>query len=529
MSLLISPADPRAPKTRGNKFALAFMGNQNQQGAAIMHQLTLFITTEQESTTFTIQTRFAAVDGLGFTETSPGSGIYSRTEIARKGDFTFINLPSARGGVGPDFSVRTDGQDETVDRTKGLIIETENATHELTVYVLSDEQVSTDAYMAINCVEFPTVRNGYQYYVFSTDNNINPSFQSRFIVTPCEDNTEIMVAPSVAYTHPAWVMPSFPNTNPNVANERQTTLGQLFSRFDTVMYNALDDFTGTIITSDKPLSVIVGHQCGTPAEVGTCDFLVEQVPPHPTFGYLFFMAPFAVRQSGEIYRIGSVTDGARVTINCECIDETVSGNRVALQGSGGVYTATVNRGQYVQCRTPENAQTYCCVQSDPAHPVTMMSYTPGHSIDDLSNLPNLPYNPIADPAMVYIPPVSSYLNSYSLTTAKNLTTVFEGFLSYILPTQIFDNSAEDGNRFTVNGIVSIPKVYTAISCNVDDAAEVCAFGANRFMGRGNFEIEYENIGDGAFWGYAYGFAREASFAYPLAFEMEPVGCELVTV
>ena len=529
MSVLISLADPGAPKTRGNKFALAFMGNQNQQGASIMHQLALFITTEQESTTFTMQTRYPNVNGMGFPETSPGSGIYSRTEVARKGDFTFINLPSARGGVGPDFSVRTNGQDETVDRTKGLIIETENTTHELTVYVLTDEQVSTDAYMAINCVEFPTVRNGYQYYVFSSDNDINPSFQSQFIVTPCEDNTQIMVAPSVPTTHPAWVMPSIQTTSPNVPIERLTRFGRLFSRFDTVMYNALDDFTGTIITSDKPLSVIVSHQCGTPAEVGTCDFLVEQVPPHPTFGYLFFMAPFAVRQSGEIYRIGSVTDGAQVTINCECIDETVSGNRVALQGSGGVYTATVNQGQYAQCRTPENAQTYCCVQSDPAHPVTMMSYTLGHSIDDLSNLPNLPYNPIADPSMVYIPPVSSYLNSYSLTTAKNLTTVFEGFLSYILPSLFFTNSAEDRNRFTVNGEPSIPESYTPINCSVEGADEVCAYGATRFMGRGNFEIGYENIGSGAFWGYAYGFAREASFAYPLAFEMEPVGCESVTV
>ena len=509
------------------------MGNVNLQGAFSMHQLALFITTEQESTTFTIQTRFVAVDGLGFTETSPGSGIYSRTEVARKGDFTFINLPSARGGVGPDFSVKTDGQDVIADRTKGLIIETEDPTHELTVYVFSNEQVSTDAYMAINCVGFPSVRNGYRYYVFSSSNNINPSFQSRFIVTPCEDNTTISVAPSVAFIHPAWMMPSIPTTNPNVAYERQTTFNRLFNRFDTVMYSTVDDFTGTIISSDKPLSVIVGHQCGTPAEVGTCDFLVEQVPPHPTFGYLFFMAPFAIRQSGEIYRIGSITDGAQVTINCECIDETVSGNnRVALQGSGGVYTATVNQGQYVQCRTPENAQTYCCVQSDPMHPVTMMSYTPGHSIDDLSNLPNLPFPSIADPAMVYIPPVSSYLNSYSFATATNLSTPFEGFLSYVLPTRVFGSYPDDLNRFTVNGNTYIPPDgYTLFNCSAisSESVEVSAYGATRFMGRGNFEIGYENIGEGAFWGYVYGYARETSFAYPLAFKMEPIGCELVTV
>ena len=76
--------------------------------------------------------------------------------------------------------------------------------------------------------------------MFLSDNDINLSFQSRFIVTPCEDNTEIMVAPSVPTTHPAWVVPSIQTTSPNVPNERQTRFGQLFSCFDTVMYDSTE-------------------------------------------------------------------------------------------------------------------------------------------------------------------------------------------------------------------------------------------------------------------------------------------------
>ena len=293
------------------------------------------------------------------------------------------------------------------------------------------------------------------------------------------------------------------------------------------MLSSVSDLTGSIVISDKPVSVIVGHQCGAPDGVETCDFLAEQVPPSATFGQLFFLAPFDIRESGEIYRIGSVKDGAQVTINCDCMADSGGGNRVALQSSGqGVYTATINRAQYVQCRTPQDAKTYCCVQSN--QPVTVMSYTLGHQADRLANLPNLPFNPIGDPSMVYIPPVSLYLNSYSLSTAKNLTTQFQGYISYILPTTIFDNSQEDQERFTVNGETYIPPDgYTSISCRVGDSDEVCAYAASRYMGRGDFEIGYRNIGPGAFWGYAYGFNREVSFAYPLAFEMEALGCKLV--
>ncbi len=54
---------------------------------------------------------------------------------------------------------------------------------------------------------------------------------------------------------------------------------------------------------------------------------------------------------------------------------------------------------------------------------------------------------------------------------------------------------------------------------------MCAYEATRFMGVGNFDLSYDNIEGGAFWGFAYGYAQEFAFAYPLAFEMEPVVCK----
>ena len=475
------------------------MKNNNRPSTETANQIALFITTEQESSTFTIQTRFAGIAGQGFIETSPGSGLYSRTEVARRGSFTFISLPAGVGG-GPDIAVQTDGDTDTADRRKGVIIKTEDSTHELTVYVFNEEQGSADAYMAINCVEFPSAKS-YQYFVFSSDYTGGESFKSQFLITPCEDNTTVSVRPSRMFTHPDWVNPSIDSTDPASTNDQdESHYNQPFQRFDTLMLSSVDDLTGTVITSDKPLSVFMGHQCGTLVGLGNCDYLVEQVPPHSTYGYLFFTAPFSDSESGELYRIGSLTNRARVTINCNCLTDPGAGNRVALQNSGpGVYNATVNRGQYVQCRTPENLKIYCCIQSE--QPITVMGYT------------------LAGPAMVYIPPVSSYLNSYSLTTAKNLTVQFQGGFSYILPLLISDNSTE--NRITVNG--STFDGYMPISCHVDGENYLCAYGATRSLDQDSIEIGYTN---GSFWGFAYGHARHVSFAYPLAFEMEPIGCKL---
>ncbi|XP_064387505.1 uncharacterized protein LOC135335846 isoform X3 [Halichondria panicea] len=511
--------NPNAPKTRGNRFALAFMQNHARTAGVTQQQIGLFITTEQESSRFTLETRWPGVSGAGFTETSPGSGLWSRTEIARRGDFTFINLPAGTNGQ-PDIAVQNNGETDEAERQKGLFITAENANDELTIYVLSDELVSTDAYMAINCVEFPGATD-YKYFIFSSDVFGGERFESRFLFTPCQDDTTVSVQASQTQTHPAWVLPSSGNPSARV----EAMYGRAFNRFDTVMISNLDDLTGSIITSDKPLAVFSGHQCGTPTDDGTCDYLVEQLPPHPTYGDLFFMAPFAVRQSGELYRIGSLGAGAQVTINCECLPSSADGNnRVGLVSAGnGVYTATVGAGQYAECQTPQNSQTYCCVTS--SQPVTMAAYTLGNLIDNLQNIqdPPLPFNPIGDPALVYIPPATSYLNSYSLSTAKNLTTQFQGFISYILPTRIFDNSPQDRQRFRVNGETYIPDQYEAINCLVGGSNEVCAYGATRFLGVGNFDLSYDNIEGGAFWGFTYGYAREVSFAYPLAFEMEPVG------
>ena len=401
------------------------------------------------------------MNGAGFTETSPGSGLWSRTEIARRGEFAFIDLPAGQSSQG-DIAVQSNGDTDEADRHKGLFITAENANDELTMCLVMNWSPLMRTWLStVSSFQVLEITSTLSFQLVRTEEYLRVDFSLLLVKMTL---LSVYKPPKPKLIPLAWVLLSSGNTPDRV----KATYGRAFNRFDTVMNSNLDDLTGSIITSDKPLAVFSGHQCGTPTADGTCDYLVEQLPPHPTYGDLFFMAPFAVRQSGELYRIGSLGAGAQVTINCECLPSSADcNNRVGLVSAGnGVYTATVGAGQYAECLTPQDSQTYCCVTS--SQPVTMAAYTLGNLIDNLQNIQNppLPFNPIGDPALVYIPPANSYLNSYSLSTAKNLTTQFQGFLSYILPTRIFDNSPRDRQRFRINGETYISDQYAAINCLV---------------------------------------------------------------
>ena len=169
-------------------------------------EITLFVTTEQDESTFTIETRFYGLLGLGFIETQPGSGLYSFTGTAQRGKFTVIQLQAGPNGQ-PDLSVQSDGNgDERLDRQKGLILTADNPTDELTVYALSSDisMNSADAFMAINCVEFPASR----YFVFSSS---IADGDSQVLITPCQDATIIDVIK--VQQHPSWVIPSLTDTS----------------------------------------------------------------------------------------------------------------------------------------------------------------------------------------------------------------------------------------------------------------------------------------------------------------------------
>ena len=465
-------------------------------------ELAIFVTTEEASSPFVVEMRFAGVEG--FVETSKGSGLFSRSEVATRGSFTVIRL----------LGIAVQNK---LNRNKGIHVSATNPNHELTVYALNDERESTDGYSAISCTSYPTTRD-YRYFVFSagfTGKNFITRF-SQFLIVPCEDDTRISIHGSTAIESPLDMFPSVSITDPKSSNSEQrvVTYGRLLNQFETLMIDSPTDLTGTIVITNRPISVFTGHQCGQVPTGENCDYLVEQIPPHATYGTLFFTAPFAERESGDVYRIGSVRNGVTGNFTCSPEGSSFSTTSNFSIDEGGYHQIITNSG---------SKREFCCIQTN--LPVTVMGYTQAYTLDFVT-IEGKPA-PYGDSAMVYIPPATAYLNNYTITTATELIrTTFFGYISYVLPTHIFNNSKADQDKFRVNEVSITPDSgYQSIYCSVNGKNEICAYGAYHEVSQGESIIVY-GTGIEAFGLYTYGFTGQKSYAYTVAFEMEPVGRKL---
>ena len=281
-----SLADPNGPSSRGNEFILGFIGNyQYESMLGQRSSAALFVTTDDP-------------DPVSFTVEYFGTTV---TDKARRGQTTLVQLPIGRPGEPGDVRVTDDSQ-----RNKGVRVKAEGDKL-LTVYGINDADVSTDAFLALPCHKYPILK--YKYFVFST-NTVGTSIllDSRFLIVPCEDATSVTVIPTKNIKIPADITHFLPRVvDPTSPNPAVNTGSFMLNRLQTLQFDSTEDLTGTIIESDKPISVFVGHECGqVPAGSTACDHLVEQVPPHTTWGTRFFTVPLDVRESGECYRVGTV-------------------------------------------------------------------------------------------------------------------------------------------------------------------------------------------------------------------------------
>src|SRR6266513_1986859 len=76
------------------------------------------------------------------------------------------------------------------------------------------------------------------------------------------------------------------------------------------------DFTGTVVTSDKPVAVFGGHDC-TDLPDGSlyCNSLVEQLPPTNLWGQNFVTMPLAQEFNGDTFRFLAQADDTHVLVN----------------------------------------------------------------------------------------------------------------------------------------------------------------------------------------------------------------------
>ncbi|XP_019851539.1 PREDICTED: uncharacterized protein LOC109581663 [Amphimedon queenslandica] len=172
---------------------------------------------------------------------------------------------------------------------------------------------------------------------------------------------------------------------------------------------AFGDLTGTAIISNKPLTVISGHECGTISDellqqleqtqytwwwqAGRwCDHFVEQIPPTVTWGETFLIVPFPNGVFQHYNKIIGSTYDTTVTQTC-------NGSVVAT-----ITLSSPGDWNFEDWNITYNPRAYCVIKSD--KPILVMQFSAEGHIENIENV-----STIFSQTMSIVPPVEQYINT----------------------------------------------------------------------------------------------------------------------
>lgn len=366
----------------------------------------------------------AAPEGASGTVSVPGLGFTQAVTVA-PGALAQVDLPLAAKAL-PD------------DAVSALAVQVE-LDAQATVYGMNRLRASTDAFLAL-----PDDALGRDYRVLAYRST---NGRSQVAITAISDATEVLIRPS------GRVRGITADAPLRVRLDR----GQVYS---LVGATPAVDLTGTTIGASANVAVQAGAECANvPPQAGTCDHLVEMLPPLTAWGRRFLTRPLATRKQGDLLRVLADQDGTDLRID-------------------GTLVATLAAGKILER-----------MQTDPAlieasAPVLVGQYALGTSVDRVTS----------DPFFVLVPPVEQYLDRYVFATPE---TGFRGnYVNIIIPQAALATLRLDDQPLDADGFV--PVGGTAFSA----AALPLTPGSHRLRADAPFGITI------------YGFDQADSYGYP---------------
>ena len=338
----------------GNDFYLGALRNYNRQTT----KLWLMVSTNATNDTvaFTVEAlRFAS------------SGNVSSQQPAR------IDLPLEL--VVEDYSY--------LHRAKGIHVFTLNKTHFISVVLFNWEDGSVGDYVSLPCpLNLPPDQSNFQYAYYSlSTRSYNPETWSQTLIVGCQDDTVITVVPSLEFLIPIIPQDSF--SPPVVVLPGQEHSFTLNAGETLLLGKSNGDISGTEIRSNKPLTVVSGHECGNvPSDVQWCEHLTVQIPPAYTWGNEFLLVPFKSRDSGQYFKVLAKHEFTAISVSC-------NGTQIEnfeLQGKGTHESFFVN------------SSTYCYLLA--SKPVLLVQLALGAELDS-----------VGDPIIIIQPPTQQYTSS----------------------------------------------------------------------------------------------------------------------
>ena len=394
---------PGAPSSEGEKFVVAFMRNNIPRTAGSPEPQVFFMVTtlDIESVVVDVMTAFGGVEE---------SDMYTVTR----------DQP-----VRVNFSADSVYVVDDNDNDKAIWVQTRNG-KKVSVYVINDEEASSDGFVALPCDGMGAggVFRRYDYLVLSGAQVLPEEQQqqprnSLILLITCEDDTRVTVTPSQTISGGNDFAENTVGPEGEAAEDDWIIVGpegisnSIPAKRTLLILNTFD-LTGSRVRSTKPLVVIAGHECAhVPEDETACDFIAAQIPPHMTWGRSFVLNPLASRLSGDYYRFATLQDNTDISITCVDAggtNETATTTTMTLNAA-----VRQNWGQFEThlplpppCPDPF-VPKFCSLES--TNPVVVAQYSYGHSIDGPCQ-PEGISGDLGDPFMSVIPPIVQYLNSY---------------------------------------------------------------------------------------------------------------------
>ncbi len=394
-------------------------------------------------------------------------------------------------------------------RDRAIFIQSLNNNNSLSVVGYSEEFTSSDTWKALPCVYLPVVN--YEYYAISVpvaripvDDDYAyegeefqpPVGNSAIIIVTSENDTELTITltQDVSITAPD-LLQQVPEGE--FKAEMPVTI-RLPNAVQSLYIASLDDLTGSRITSNKPIALISGHECGTiPDNFEFCDQLVEQVPPTATWGKSFITCPTAMRSAYDLFKVLAPRDDTVVEVSC-------TGERL-------FETLRLQKGEFNNVNV--SSRTFCYITSN--QPVLVVQYSVVSSVDSVFR---------GDPFMVIIPPIEQYRSSYNLNTflssQSRLRNFEDNFINVLLPDGV------DPNGLRLNGSF-IEAEFTSIPCDsrLGPQSPTCGSAAQISIPHGQFNLTHEDTSS-VFNAIVYLLSYRVGTGYFAGMTQNPIGCKL---
>ena len=472
----------------GNKFCFSFFQNHEENTINI---LGIYIATqENEDVEYSIKSKINGVARNGTVK--PGQiskELYQYTSYSNFETDSSFNPPRVKGMVPLRLMSDT-----------GIIVETVDSSHKITVMGFSDGAETSDGFTAVPIVDMSNIISiDYQYSVFTAGGKEESSIAA---ITTCDD----LEAENVTINTTSVSQGTFLPFNGSTIT---------FRSYYTSVITGSDDLISSInVIAPRPIGFMTGHECGqVPTDQVGCDHLIEQVPPSYTWGYNFLTVPFHTNNFGYVLKLLPGKDFGTnfkifCTINTTVTVESTVENFVRTDrhvANKGIFNITT--------------QSYCTIQSN--KPLAVMQYATSHRTNDSNSvlMTSVTIQNLGDPAMVWVPAVSQYLNKYLITnyvSIRSQSFTSNGIYVTVLP-HCFNASA-----ILDNGIPLENNANNWDTFHCDDVTDICGYGVSVDISQGTHLIKHNNSSC-SFGAIMFGWGYKKGYAYPAGFGMKPIG------